>query len=653
MAEPVKWNPKCNCFRGMDEDGKASKRKEVLHMQFTGLHIRNFKFIRDMKIQDIGNALILVGKNNTGKTTILDAIRAVCGSYVVTDEDFNEKKQNIEIEVSVKITEDDRQMLHRSGIVSQYKRYDIWDKDFRSKLPSYDGEIMTFLFTVNREGQTRYGDGVKKHNRYIQEVMPKIYYIDVQRDLEQIQEDLLMCQEDELLTQMRSGCCLFDQAKQCNHCFQCIGLINQKSPDELNAYETSKLLEYKLYQLNLSEFSEKVNRIFHRNGGFMEEIHYTMECDVDRLFKVNARTYSKERGTTSPIENLGKGMKSIYMLSLLEAYVEGENHLSSIILVEDPEIFLHPQLQKVASEILYRLSKKNQVIFTTHSPNMLFNFNSRQIRQIVLDGEYFSIVREPTDIGNILDDLGYSANDLLDVSFVFIVEGKQDKSRLPLLLEKYYSEVYDEHGKLSRIAIITTNSCTNIKTYANLKYMNRIYLRDQFLMIRDGDGMDPVKLSGQLCKYYDQRNLEDVDQLPKVTQRNVLILKYYSFENYFLNPVIMAQLGIIESVESFYEILFTKWKEYLHRLRSGRNLTEVLGRDLESIQDIQDHIEDFKIYMRGHNLYDIFYGRYRSQETELLRKYIDLAPRDDFADILDSIDQFVYFDSRKKEINPE
>ena len=169
-------------------------------------------------------------------------------------------------------------------------------------------------------------------------------------------------------------------------------------------------------------------------------------------------------------------------------------------------------------------------------------------------------------------------------------------------------------------------------------------------MIRDGDGKDPKKLAGQLCRYYDQRNLEDVDQLPKVTQRNVLILKYYSFENYFLNPGIMAQLGIIESEEEFYEILFTKWKEYLYRLRSAKNLVEVLGKDLESIQDIKEHMETFKIYMRGHNLYDIFYGRYRSQETELLRRYIDLAPRDDFADILDSIDQFVYFDSRKKEM---
>ena len=138
-----------------------------------------------------------------------------------------------------------------------------------------------------------------------------------------------------------------------------------------------------------------------------------------------------------------------------------------MILMEDPEIFLHPTLQKKSSEILYRLSRKNQVIFTTHSPNLLFQFNSRQIRQMVLDEDGYSVIRSHTNLSAILDDLGFTASDLLNVSFVFIVEGKQDKSRLPLLLEKYYSEIYDQKGNLSRISIISTNSCTNIKTYAN------------------------------------------------------------------------------------------------------------------------------------------------------------------------------------------
>jgi len=228
------------------------------------------------------------------------------------------------------------------------------------------------------------------------------------------------------------------------------------------------------------------------------------------------------------------------------------------------------------------------------------------------------------------------------------VEGKQDKSRLPLLLEKYYSEVHDEEGELSRISIITTNSCTNIKTYANLKYMNQLYLRDQFLMIRDGDGKNPEELANQLCKYYSERNVQDIDKLPRVRRQNVLILKYYSFENYFLNPKIMAQLGIVESEENFWETLFAKWQQYLHRIVSGQHLIEVLGKDIESVEELKANFEAFKIYMRGHNLYDIFYGRFRERETELLRKYLEIAPREDFADILDAIDKFEYFDSRRK-----
>ena len=53
--------------------------------------------------------------------------------------------------------------------------------------------------------------------------------------------------------------------------------------------------------------------------------------------------------------------------------------------------------------------------------------------------------------------------------------------------------------------------------------------------------------------------------------------------------------------------------------------------------------------MRGHNLFEIFYGPYKAEEQELLKRYIDLAPREDFRDILDAVDHFIYFDSRKKQ----
>ncbi len=615
-------------------------------MKITQLHIRNFKSIHHMHLEDIENALILVGQNNTGKTTVLDAVRAVGGDYEIGPDDFAKDGANIEIGVTLSFSEEDLELLHRKGIVSQYRRPEAWLRDFSRKLPSYSDNKLTFTMSANRDGRIRYQDGVNKNNPYIREVFPKIYHVDTERRLDLLQQDLLLLQEDEILQRMRTECCMFNQAKKCSYCFNCIGLIEQKTPAQLDVFETSKLLDYKLYQLNLDAFAKKVNESFHKNGG-RENIRYTMNRDVEKILQVTTEIWQPAQNLTKPISQMGKGMRSIYLLSLLEAYAEIDENLPSIILIEDPEIFLHPSLQKTSGKILYRLSRKNQVIFTTHSPNLLPNFGSRQIRQVIIKEDGSSGVREKTDISAILDDLGYTAGDLMNVNFVFIVEGKQDKSRLPLLLRKYYSETFNEQGQLFRIAIITTNSCTNIKTYANLKYMNQIYLRDQFLMIRDSDGKDPIALGRQLCRYYEERNLEEIDKLPRVRPENVLILKYYSFENYFLNPQVMARLHIVESEEAFYETLLEKWNEYLHRLSSGQHLQEVLGKNLETTADIREHMEDIKTYIRGHNLFDIFYGRYKEKETELLERYIEIAPKEDFQDILAALEKFPYFESRR------
>lgn len=381
-----------------------------------------------------------------------------------------------------------------------------------------------------------------------------------------------------------------------------------------------------------------------------QEIKIEVNFSPESLFAIETKVYDKGRGTVGEISTLSEGLRSIYVLSLLETYVEDENTIPCIIMMEDPEIFLHPQLQKVASEILYRLSKKNQVIFSTHSPNMIFNFSQRQIKQVVLDQSYYTTIKEDNDIDEILDDLGYTANDLMNVSFVFIVEGKQDSQRLPLLLEKYYSEIYDEEGKLQRISIIPTNSCTNIKTYANLKYINKLYLKNQFLMIRDSDGKNPKHLVKQLCSYYEQRAKEELESnLPRVTPKNVLILKYYSFENYFLDPKIMTRIGVIRNEEEFYNTLFKKYKDYLYKLSSVKRMIKATGIRINSREDIKRNMETIKIYVRGHNLFDIFYGRYHNDsQIEILQKYIEVAPRENFKDILDAIDSFVYFENRKK-----
>lgn len=618
-------------------------------MQIKTMEIHNFRSIRNLRLENLEEALILVGQNGVGKTSVLDAATLVLGCYELRPEDFNASHSNIEIFMEFMITDEDLYLFHREKCVSSYRRFEVWKKDLMEKLPSFKGNILSFTYCANYAGQIRYSDGFSKNNRYIPEILPNVYLLDEERDMQKIQEQILNFTEDTMFRQMRSRCCLFDEAKECTYCFSCIGLINQKSPSELTAFETEKLLEYKLYQLNLEGFSEKVTRQYHKNGGSKGNIHYGMCVNTENLFDVRSFiTGLTDENTIEPVSFLGKGMRSIYLLSLLEVYLKDKKKFPCLILMEDPEMFLHPALQKKSSEILYRLSKKSQVIFTTHSPNLLFPFNEKQIRQLTLNRYGRPALKEETNISSILNSLGQSAEDFLNVGFVFIVEGKQDKNRLPLLLNQYYKEVYDENGNLKSIAIITTNSCTNIKTYANLKYMNQVYLRDRFIMIRDSDGKDPDLLAGDLCKYYENRNNEDIDHLPRVSYKNVLILKYYSFENYFLNPEVMTQIGIVSSVDDFYRILFEKWKEYLHRIASGKHLIEILGKDFDSVEELKEHMEEIRIYVRGHNLYDIFYGRYKNREKEILSEYLKVAPKEDFQDIFDKINTFPYFENRWK-----
>lgn len=617
-------------------------------MKISSLQIKNFKSIRNVVVDEVDNTFILVGKNSTGKSSVVDAIRVILGDLRVDREFFNNPDEDMIISINCEINQENMELMNNLGIISKERNYDKWEKEFFDVFPTFKDGFIKIVFRATIDGKYVYEDEEGNENNRLKEILPKLYYIDHRRNLTEFQESLLDLKANDQLTAIKEDACLNDRMKACNQCYKCINDIMKKSPEELSILETARLMQYKFFKLNIDNFAENVNKCLEKNGMRGQTVEYSVKINPHSLYKIQTNLYKDGKNTGKGLMSLGAGGKNIYMLSLLEAYIEEKSNVHSLIMIEDPEICLHPQLQKVASEILYRLSKKNQVIFSTYSPNMIFNFSSKQIKQVVLDEDGWTDIVENTDIDDILDDLGYTANDLMNVSFVFIVEGKQDRNRLPLLLEKYYSEMRDEDGKLSRISIIQTNSCTNIKTYANLKYINQLYLKDQFLMIRDSDGKNPKYLVKQLCNYYSARAKEDVGNLPNVQPKNVLVLKYYSFENYFLDPKIMAKIGVIKDEDEFYTTLFKKYKDYLYKITSFKRLIRTQNIRINSKEDIKNNMEAIKIYVRGHNLFDIFYGKYRNDEQEIIKKYIEAAPRETFKDILDTIDSFVYFENRKR-----
>lgn len=373
-------------------------------MKISYIRIQNFKSIRDLEIKDVDNALILVGKNNTGKTVVIDAICLVAGQIKPKARYFLDSKKNITIDMKVVLDEKDLNMYHQRRLVGNFKNYDMWYQNFQEKLPSFCEGELSFSCIINQEGSVKYDDGYKRNNPYIPEVFPKTYHIDHSRNVQAIQNEVFRFYDENSLQEIQENVCTFDVGKECQHCFQCIDVIAKKEPMELSLLEMVRLMQYKTLKVNINDFTERLNQYFHRNGSGSQEIKIETGFRPESLFQMETTVYNRDRGTMGEISTLSEGLRSIYALSLLETYAEDENTIPCIIMIEDPEIFLHPQLQKAASEILYRLSKKNQVIFSTHSPNMIFNFSSKQIKQVVLDEEYYTTIKEDNDVDEILDD---------------------------------------------------------------------------------------------------------------------------------------------------------------------------------------------------------------------------------------------------------
>ena len=48
------------------------------------LHIQNYRLFKDLKIDKLGQVNLIAGKNNTGKTALLEAIRIQLSGFDVT-----------------------------------------------------------------------------------------------------------------------------------------------------------------------------------------------------------------------------------------------------------------------------------------------------------------------------------------------------------------------------------------------------------------------------------------------------------------------------------------------------------------------------------------------------------------------------------------
>ena len=238
--------------------------------------------------------------------------------------------------------------------------------DFQNKLPTFQDNKLDFIYIHYSNGRTLYQDKRKKSNKYIPFVLPKICYIGCDRNISEIEKSFLPLQTG--IKNLNFHKCIFTKGKDCTHCFQCRKIIENKKVEDLTAIETAKLLEYKLYLLHMGKFLESVNQCFQRNTGKAQEINYQFKFDIEEVFHVETLLESHDRDRIENIEQVGAGTKSLYILSLLEAYIKEETSIPSIVMMEEPEIS-KPSLAMVSAKRSpdWPSSRKNRMARSTTS----------------------------------------------------------------------------------------------------------------------------------------------------------------------------------------------------------------------------------------------------------------------------------------------
>ena len=575
------------------------------------IKIQNFRGYKTAELNDLSEINACVGKNDSGKSTILEAIPIFLNpKYKTKKKDFYlEEPNEMFIEIyfmefpskiiinGIEIDLDKTGYVHQNGFLIIRKTYsDINDTGYYSFLSS-DFENIEYRNLMGKNEKRlnelldefvldspKSGRGITNYSKLCQ-LRNHLF-----SNEERLVDDILIIDPDKdfikelsryfpiVLLHVKSREEEDVDNSNVQNFFRELVSLEEACKDELEVINSA-------IQIRIEEAFEQIHKILNEHlPNQFSEITPIINLDSRKIFSVDI-ILKDSSGIQTPYLSRGTGTKRLLTLSVIQHIASSQINYEKdiptklLLLMEEPETYLHPEAQRSLAKSIKTISEDPdyQIFVTSHSPSVISEIPLDSIFLTKYSSEGCTITKD-INYFSIAEELGIRPSDsLLGYDLCIFVEGQDDVKIFKHILSEFYkNEIKDD---IRNIGIIPSGG-SNLFSLVSFKLLHRI--NNNFIIILDSDKIskdDDLHVKKLIAKEYAEK-----------FGGTCYILRKREIENYIHTDAILRRLGKHPNVEYFKDEIrniddFTDVKKLLIKILEI-NKSDVQSYTIPSFQNM-------------------------------------------------------------------